>query len=206
MVAEGALGVARELARDPSTRLSRKAADRALVEWSGGRYTAGRLLELLRSEEFGLRERVANSSDDDVRVLLQGRARRALLVQEARAAGLDPSPEHVDSLMVDARAQLLDAARVLGLLDLDRAPGEELRIAVTRVVQRALSSNLSGATPVVPLGLVAFQLREGVPTVLYDRGVGQALLEIGTVRARRGLSPREESGTPPPAAPDSATP
>jgi hypothetical protein len=90
---------------------------------------------------------------------------------------------------------LFGAAGALGLTDLDQAPGEPIQYAISRAVRAALVDNLSGATRIVPLGLVSFQLREGVPISLNDGAVGQALLRIGQVRASRGPSASESADT-----------
>jgi hypothetical protein len=60
-------------------------------------------------------------------------------------------------------------------------------------VRRALADNIAGATRIVPLGLIGFQLRESVPIVLSDAGMGRSVLRIAQVRAGRMPSPTEES-------------
>ena len=102
-----------------------------------------------------------------------------------------------------AGTQLRTAARVLGFFDLDQAPGEALDVAIARAVEEALVDNLSGATQVVPLGLVGFQLREGRSTGVFDVGVGQVVIDVAQRRAARQLSPVEEALTAP-VVPDSA--
>ena len=191
-IEEGALQVTRELARTPTTSLSGRAGRRALVSWDGGEYTAGELLELLRFEQPSLRESVAGATDEELDDFLRDLGRRDLLVTEARTSGLEPSAARVDSLTSEVRGQLLAATRTLGLLELDRAPGEDLEAAVQRAVLAALADNLSGATRIIPLGLVGFQLREGVAISIFPSGVGQALLSIGQIRAGRSPSPLEQ--------------
>jgi hypothetical protein len=191
-VAEGALEVTRELARNPTVSLSGRAARRALVSWEGGEYSAGELLELLRFEQPSLRESVASATDVELDDFLRDLGRRDLLVTEARTSGLEPSQARVDSLTREVQGQLLAATRALGLSDLERAPGEDLEPAVMRAVRAALADNLSGATRIIPLGLVGFQLREGVPISIFPTGVGQALLSISQIRAGRSPSPIEQ--------------
>jgi hypothetical protein len=191
-IEEGALDVTRELARNPNTSLSGRAARRALVSWEGGEYSAGELLELLRFEQPSLRENVAVATDVEIDDFLRDLGRRDLLVTEARASGLEPTAARVDSLTSEVSGQLLAATRALGLADLERAPGEDLEVAVQRAVLEALADNLSGATRIIPLGLVGFQLREGVAISVFPEGVGQALLSIGQIRAGRSPSPLEQ--------------
>jgi hypothetical protein len=203
-IEEGALQVTRELARDPNVNLSGRAARRALVSWEGGDYSAGELLELLRFEQPTLRESVAAATDVEIDDFLRDLGRRDLLVTEARTSGLEPSAARVDSLTTDVSGQLLGAARALGLADLDQAPGEDIEAAVQRAVIRALTDNLTGATRVIPLGLVGFQLRDGIAISVFPAGVGQALLSISQIRAGRSPSPVEEARDSAAAAADTA--
>jgi len=196
-IASGALDVARELARAPETRLSGSAGRRALVQWAGGAYTAGEFLDLLRSEQGPLRDEMLRGSDEDLEGFLRAQARRKLLVEEARRSGLEPGPAAVDSLTDAARIQLREATRSLGLLTLDQAPGEARETAIARAVRSAIADNLSGATGIVPLGVVGYQLREGVPIAIFDSGVGQVLLSVAQTRAARAPSALEESQVPP---------
>jgi hypothetical protein len=88
-------------------------------------------------------------------------------------------------------------------MNLDQAPGEAQERAIARVVRRALSDNLSGASAIVPLGLVGFQLREGVSIAFFDQGIGQVLIRVAQARASRALSPLEQGAVTPPEPVDS---
>ena len=140
-----------------------------------------------------MRDQVAGGTDEDLEAFLFNLARRKMLIAEASRSGLEPPRARVDSLTGVVRAQLLLAGRSLGLATLDQAPGEDRRIAIARAVRQALADNLSGATSVVPLGLVGFQLRQGVPITISSAGVGRSVLRIAQVRAARGPSPLEQS-------------
>ncbi len=192
-ITEGALAATRQLARDPAVRLSGRAAGRALVEWGGSSYEAGELQALLQFEQPAMREQIIASTDEELEAFLRNLARRKMLVAEARRSGLEADRARVDSLAGVVRVQLLGAARQLGLTRLAQAPGEDRRLAVRRAVRQALSDNLAGATRIVPLGLIGFQLREGVPVTVSDAGVGRSILRIAQVRAARRPSPAEQS-------------
>jgi hypothetical protein len=191
-VTEGALEAVRELARNPGVELSRRASRRALVTWGAGEYSAGELLQLLQFEDPSLRERVAVATDQELGDFLRDVGRRGMLVTEARTSGLEPPRARLDSLTTDVERQLLAATSSLGLRELDRAPGEDVEAAIQRAVLETLADNLAGATRVVPLGLVGFQLREGVPISVNAAGVGRALLGVSRVRAGRSPAPIEE--------------
>jgi hypothetical protein len=192
-VAEGALAVTRELARNPGTGLSGRAARRPLVTWEGGAYEVGELQELLQYEQTAMRDQIVAGTDEELETFLLSLARRKMLVAEASRSGLEPDRARVDSLATVVRDQLLTAARALGLKRLDQAPGEDRRVAIRRAVRQALADNLAGATRIVPLGLVGFQLRNGMPIAISSSGVGRSLLRIAEVRAARQPSPLEES-------------
>ncbi|MDA0329158.1 MAG: peptidylprolyl isomerase [Gemmatimonadetes bacterium] len=201
---EGAIEFAREMATNPGSRLSARARRRALLEWEGGAVTAGDVLEVLQIESVSFRSQLNAATDEDIEEFIRGLGRRDLLTREAQASGLQLPRDSVDALVTNAATQLRNASRMLGLLNLDQAPGEKLNVAVTRAVRRALVGNLTGATQVVPLGLVSFQLRAKTSSAVMDRGVGQVILRVGQARATRNLSPIEQALDSALAVPDSA--
>lgn len=192
-VTEGAIEVTRELATNPGANLAGRARRRALVDWSGGAITVGHVQEVFQIEGEEIRLAVSEGTDEEVEAFLQGLGRRELLIDEARSAGLQPGRDSINVLVSDATAQLREAARMLGLLDLDQAPGEDLRFAIARAVKQALVDNLTGATQVVPLGLVSFQLREGASRAVLEEGIGRVILDVAQIRATRSLSPIEQT-------------
>ncbi len=199
-VADGAADILRELAANPSIRLSGRAARRPLVEWSGGSLTAGRVLDVLRFEQPTFHQQVAAGDDEALETFLGTLARRELLVAQARASGLGPDQARADSLVADLRGQLVQATRRLGLHPLDRAPGEQVERAVARASLAAIDRNLSGAVPPVPLGPLGWQLRSRTPNGVQAAGVGRVVLRLGQIRVGRGPSAGEQGpGTPPPA-------
>jgi hypothetical protein len=199
-VADDAPSVVRGLAEAPGAQLSGRAGRRALVSWESGSLTVGDVREVLQMEAPGLRNQIAVGSDEEIQEFLQGMARRDLLIREAEASGLRPPADSLDALVEDARGQLRQAARMLGLLDLDRAPGEAVEVAVARAVEGALEGNLSGATQVVPLGMVSFQLREGRSSTVFEPGLGRVVVDVARIRAARSPSAAEgavDPNTPP---------
>jgi len=193
-VDENAYEVLKELAKDPGTLLSGRAAGRALVSFQGGAFTVGEYQLFIQSQQPQLRSRIQNATDEQLEDFLDGMAQRELMVEEARKAGLAPNRARVDSLVTQTRQQILLAAGELGLRDIDRAPGEAIEPAVARAVDQTLRDILSGGKNVVPLGPIGYQLRSHVPTGVYDAGVGQVVLRIGQERAARGPSQMEQGG------------
>ena len=202
-VVEGAADVVRDLAANPSVRLSGRAARRPLVEWDGGFLSAQRVLDLLRLEPPAFQQQVTESPPEAVEAFLTALARRELLIQEARASGLEIPAARADSLATELSGQMLTATRRLGLTPLDQAPGERLDPAVRRAVNSALANNLSGATQTLPLGPISYQLRSGTPHATLNAGIGRAVLELGRQRATRGLSDQDLGAGTSPTTPDS---
>lgn len=192
-VTEGAAEIVREMASAPGSGLTGRAARRPLVEWEGGSITVGEFQELLRLENAILRNQLEQGTDEVIEDFLLGLVRRDLLIEQAESAGLRPPRDSIDVLVEDARVQLRRASRTLGLLDLDQAPGEDIEVAIQRAVMEALADNLSGATRIVPLGLVSFQLREGRSAAILEEGVGRVIVDVAQIRAARALSPAEQS-------------
>ncbi len=192
-VAEGAFDLIRSLANEPARRISGRAGRRPLMTYTGGTYTAAAFQKFVQSRPAQERAQIGQATDEQLDNFLRGLVQRELLVQEARAAGLASSQATVDSLTELTRQRVKEVADQIGLLRLDRAPGEALAPAVNRAVNQALLDILTGAADVVPLGQIAFQLRERRPTAIYEAGVGQVVLDIGRARAARSPSPVEDA-------------
>ncbi|HKJ01534.1 MAG TPA: hypothetical protein VJ997_03735, partial [Longimicrobiales bacterium] len=140
---------------------------------------------------------VQGASEEQIGNFLRGVAQRKLLVAEAERAGLGPSRARVDSLVAEARKQVLDVSEQIGLRRLDRAPGEALAPAVARAVDQSLQDVLTGAADVIPLGQISFQLRQKTPVQLFDGAMGQVVLEVGRIRAARSPSPADTMAVAP---------
>lgn len=192
-VQEGALTLMKDLAASPDQVLAGRAARRALTRYEGGAYTVGEFQTFLQTQSPEFRAQVQAGTDTQLENLLRGLVQRKLLVEEARASGLEPPREQVDSLRSLARTQLREAARQIGVLRLDRAPGEDLEPAVSRAVIASLEAIVAGGKDVIPLGPIAFQLRQGEATAISEEGIGEAILRIGQIRASRSPAPLEQA-------------
>ena len=129
MIVEGAIEIVRELAENPSSSLSGRATRRPVIEWDGGSVSVGDMKTLIQLESPTLPMQLSESSDDQLMEFLRSLARRDLLIREAESEGLRPARDSVEAMIKEAGSQLRNAARVLGFLDLDQAPGEALEIA-----------------------------------------------------------------------------
>jgi parvulin-like peptidyl-prolyl isomerase len=195
-VSEGAPDLVRDIAAEPGRSLSGRAGRRALATYDGGAYTAAEFQRFVQGREPTFRDQIARASDEQIRNFLLGMVQRELLLAAAHDAGFEPEPARVDSLVEGARDRLRQVARQIGILHLDRAPGEALEPAVQRAVMQALSDLVTGADDAVPLGQLSFQLRRGTPTRVFETGVGEVVLRVGRIRASRAPSPSESGGPP----------
>ena len=148
---------------------------------------------VLQSQTAQFRDQVVDGDEEQLDGFLRGMVQREVLAAEADAAGFGVSAERIDSMIDDARAQLRGAAEVLGLVSIDRAPGERLNRAVARAVLEAVGKVLTGATETIRLGAIEFQLGEGSSAAVFDRGVGEAILRITQLRMNRSPSLFEEA-------------
>ena len=190
---DGALEVLRELARTPGARLSARARRRPVLEYIGGALTVGEVQLVLQSQTAEFRDQVVAGDEEQLDRFLRGIVQREVLAAEANASGFAVPVERVNSMASDARAQLRSAARALGLVSPDRAPGEQLERAIARSVLKAVGRVLTGTTEIVRLGGIEFQLTEGMSAAVFDRGAGEALLRIGELRMNRSATLLEEA-------------
>jgi parvulin-like peptidyl-prolyl isomerase len=170
-VQDGAVDVARELARNPTANLSRRAAQRALVRYTGGALTAGEYLNLMRQRPAPQRQQIMAADSEQLREWLRLLARDEILVAEARAMGLGASAAEQDSVRREIRDQLRAAAREAGLTPIQPREGETTNQAMQRQVLAYLQGIINGDQEVVPLGAIGFTLREQFGADLFERAI-----------------------------------
>lgn len=192
-VQDGAYDVARELAENPDVQLGGRAAGRALVSYKGGALTAQEYLDLMRRFPPNQRARYAMASDDQLEPVLTGLTQNEILVREAQRLGLQVSAAERDSIEAEARRQLRLAATAAGFTGIEPQAGETLAQAIERKVNSLLESILKGEQELLPLGALAYSLREDERAEVLDRA-------FPTVVAR------VEAARPALATPDSAAP
>jgi peptidyl-prolyl cis-trans isomerase C len=188
-VEQGAVDIARELARKPSTSLSRRASQRPLVRYSDGALTAGEYLLLMQQRPAGMRGQISAASDEQLRDWLRLLARDEILIDEARRRGLAPPQAEQDSARMQLRQELRAAAREAGLLPLTAAAGETQNQAVQRQVLALLQGIINGEREVVPLGALGFTLREQFGAELFERSIPTV---VRRVEERRPPMPQQQ--------------
>ena len=197
-IAEGAYDVMRKIGADPGTRLNGRAAAKPLVEFEGGIYTVGEFRTFMQNQSPAYRTQVEQATDEQLEVALLGLTRGKLLVQEARAQGLEPDPARLDSLTADTREEIVDAARRLGVLGAS-APADP-----QPVIRSALAGMLAGTQDVIPMGAVGYALRDLYDGGVVTEGVTEATVVLEAKRTQADVAPpalpqlpADSSATPP---------
>ena len=176
--ADDGLTLARALAETTPARLSDRAARRPLLTWAGGAYTVRDFLDLIRFSPGGA-EGVADATGPELEAALLRVARRELLLTEARARDLEPTPARVDSARASARAAVLARAREVGLASAAPAPEAGLEAAAEQEAAVAPEVGSASAAPAAPLPATASE-RVGAVLVRVLSGE-QQVLPLGPV-------------------------
>lgn len=185
-VQEGAVDVARDLARKPTTQLGRRAAQRPLVRYRDGGLTAGEYMRMMQQRPAQQRAQIAAASDDQIREWLRLVARDELLIDEARRLGLETPQEEIDSARIEVRQQLREAAQEAGLTPITPEQGETQAQAIQRQVMSFLRAVINGEANVVPLGAIGFSLREQFGAELMERSIPVVVRRVELARPATG--------------------
>lgn len=178
-LAKDALEISRALAAAPPSRLSRGAARRPLLTWTGGAYSVGDFAKLFENATAEFVDGVAATSDEELEAALRRMGHEELLLEDARSRGLATTEAEADSVAEEVRGAIRNLARAIGLMPeaggagsgggeeqgaaSDSAAGPPAagsgRATVTELVEVALVRIVSGEREIVPLGSVTFLLR-----------------------------------------------
>lgn len=204
-VQEGAVDVARDLARKPGTQLNNRQAQRALVRYADGALTAGEYLALMQQRPPQDRGSVAGASDEQLRDWLRLLARDEILIEEAKRQGITTPQAEQDTARAELRRQLQNAAREGGLL----ATAENGTQAAQQQVVALLNGIISGERNVVQIGSASFLLREKYGAEIFERAIPVVVAQVQEQRPPQSQGMPEgmqmPPQQPPPAAPSPDT-
>ncbi len=185
-IQEGAYSVVREMAERPAIRLSNRAAQRPLVTFQGGEYSAGEFREWVQGQPPSLRSQIQGVQDEQLEGLLRSLARERLLVAEAQQQGITVPQDEQDTILAEARRRFVEATAAMGLTGVTPQAGESMDDAVQRVVMSTLGSMLRGERDVIPLGAISYALRDGARAEVFDPAVVQAAQRVNEIRGGQG--------------------
>ncbi len=200
-VQEGSIEPVKEIASNPEMQLTRRAADRALVDYQGGSLTLGEFQNWLLTSAPNVGAQIQAAPDPQINLLLENLTRSELLVGQARKEGIEVSSERMDSLATSVREGVRNIARQLGFFELAGVPGDSLDAAAAQTVREILVQVVQGGREVFPLGTVSFALRNQYGGEIFAPGVDRAVALVGDMRAQAPPTP-----SPTPAMPDTTTP
>jgi hypothetical protein len=185
-IQEGATDIAKDLSQKPGVKLGRRAASRALVRYTDGALTAGEYLQLMQQRPAQQRGQIAAASDEQLRGFLELLARDEILINEAKARGLEPSQTSQDSARTEIRQQLREAAAASGLLPITPQAGETESQAIQRQVLAFLTQIVNGEANVIPLGAIGFALREQYGAEVFERSIPVVVRRVTDARPATG--------------------
>jgi peptidyl-prolyl cis-trans isomerase D len=204
-VQPGAVELARRAAETPGMQLSRRASERALVSYRGGKLTMGDVVTFMQSRTSQFRIDLFNATDQAVEQnLLLALAQRKLLAAEARERGFTVQQSRLDSLTQELRARLVQAARELSLDTLPAGNGEAARTARKAHADGLLKEMLRGRRNVTPLGSFSFILRDEYGGQVNLPAIQLVVQRIQQARGPAPAAPADSTGAPGPLAPPPA--
>lgn len=209
-VEEGAVDVARDLARKPGTQLNNRQAQRAIVTYADGELTAGEYLSLMQQRPPQDRGSVAGASDEQLRDWLRLLARDEILIEEAKRQGITTPQAEQDTARMELRRQLQSAAREAGLLTA-AAAGQNGTQATQQQVLALLNGIISGERNVVQIGSASFLLRKEYGAEIFERAIPVVVARVQEQRPPQpqgmpeGMQMPPQQPPPPAQTPDSGS-
>lgn len=193
-VAPDAVPRVRSLAQDYRTALTGSQAGRPLLMYRGGAVSEGEVLWYLQAQAPELRARIATDPDDAAALqALRAVTHRELLVAQALARGWSVPAGPRENIAAQARRNLLEAARQLGLAPLEPGQNQTVEDAAREAADRLLSDILTGERrEVTPLGPMSYLLRLGHDARVFEANLGEAVQRIRELRG--GAVPRDSTG------------
>jgi parvulin-like peptidyl-prolyl isomerase len=182
----------RELAADPAMNLSSRALNRTLVEYDRGAYTLGEFRGWLLTSAPNIPAQIEAASDPQLDNLLQSLSRSELLVNQARAEGIEVPQERQDSLADGILAGVKGISQQLGFFGIEIAEGETADEAADRYVRDLLNQVVRDERQIFPLQTVGFALKEQYGARIYKPALAGAVDLLNELRA----APAAETDVP----------
>ncbi|MGH7467905.1 MAG: peptidylprolyl isomerase [Longimicrobiales bacterium] len=189
-VAEGAYQVAKDLAARPEVEVRGRAASRPLVRYQGGSFTAGEYLEFMRRIQPPMRSQIPQMPDEQLKNVLETITRNRILVEEARRKKLTMPKTTLDSIQNGIYGQLVDITRSAGLLNIPPQEGENKSQAIERRVNALLESTIKGEQNLIPLGPLAYGLRDQFGGEIFESAVPAVVTQLQATRPPQPQQPR----------------
>ena len=188
-VAAGAVDLMRELAMNPRTTLSGRAASRTLVSYRGGSYSVSDALLLLNTRQVGLPAQLAVAPNEALHDLLNSLGQAQVLLARAADAGIGLAGEHLDSLDFLARQGLRDVTDELGIRRIPLSAGETADDAIDRTILQILRELSAGTRSVIPLDAITVALRRDFDWDIFEGAIRATVERIDDLRGSTEATP-----------------
>lgn len=189
-VASEAVAVMRELALNPRTTLSGRAARRTLVSYRGGSYTVSDALLLLNTRA-DLSAQLAGAPDEALNGLLNSLGQAQVLLARAADAGIRVAAERLDSLDFVARQDLRDATDELGIRRIPLSAGETADDAIDRTILQILRELSAGTRSVIPMDAITVALRRDFDWDVLEGAIRATVERIDDLRGSTEATPTQ---------------
>lgn len=203
-VADGAVMVARELAANPRTSLSARAAGRALVDYRGGSYDAGDLLEFIQTRPPDFTGQMITAPDDALHDLVHRLGQARVLLARAEEAGVTLTQEHRDSIGQMTRERVIQATDALGIRMIAPLEGETPHEALERTLLQVMRELTAGTRSAIPLNVITVALRQEEDWAVLDGSVATTVARIDELRGAEAAEATTAAPPAPVAVPDSS--
>lgn len=181
-VRSNAPATVRDVARDP---LASRQSRQLLASFDGGRFTAGDLARWFDVLPPRMQDQIPTAPDGDLRSFVQALARNAMLLTEAKGAGVRLTDEEEGRMRADLKGQVTELKHALSLDSLaagDTAGGKSRTELVAKKVDAYLDKIAENPQTLVPVPPpLADRLREVGGWRVYPAGVQRAF-DLARVR------------------------
>ncbi|HXZ76930.1 MAG TPA: peptidylprolyl isomerase, partial [Streptosporangiaceae bacterium] len=173
-VRSNAPATVRDVARDP---LASRQSGQLLASFDGARFTAGDLARWFDVLPPQMPQQIPTARDEDLRSFVQRLAQNAMLLVEARGAGVQLTGDETAQMRADLRGQIAELRHALALDSLTAADttGKSRSEVVAKKVDAYLDKIVQNPQTLVPVPApLADRLREVGGWRVYPAGVQRA--------------------------------
>ena len=189
-VTSEAVAIMRELALNPRTTLSGRAARRTLVSYRGGSYTVSDALLLLNTRA-DLPAQLAVAPDETLNGLLNSLGQAQVLLARAADAGIRVAAERLDSLDFLVRQDLRNATDELGIRRIPLSAGETADDAIDRTILQILRELSAGTRSVIPMDAITVVLRRDFDWDILEGAIRATVERIDDLRGSTEATPTQ---------------
>jgi hypothetical protein len=191
-VRPGGLAVVREIAQKPDAAVRGRAAAREIATYTGGRYTSGNFASFIRSQPPHVQSAFATATDDQLEGVVTQLARKEVLVREAEARGIQLTAEEDAEIRNEARQAIREVLQASGFASRGAQGSGTLGAEVRELIEGAIR----GERQLVPLGPLAFALRQAYPAEVNENAFAQVVRRLEELRAEQGDGAAGQPGMP----------